>query len=55
MYKVVVAKSRPRLQDKVRALMEKGWQPLGGVAVERDPVIGKRRAFFQAMVKTRSA
>ena len=55
MYKVVVARSRLRLQDKVRALMDKGWQPLGGVAVERDPLIEKRRTFFQAMVKTRPA
>lgn len=52
-YRIVVARSRPRLEDKVRALLPRGWQPLGGVAVERDPVREKGRRFYQGMVKMR--
>jgi hypothetical protein len=46
-YRIVWAELRSDIEDKVRFLMESGWQPLGGVALDGKP----NGVFYQAMVK----
>jgi hypothetical protein len=49
-YKILVAIDVPGLEDKVKELLAKGWEPLGGVAVKPfDTMHG--RCLYQAMVK----
>ena len=48
-YHLVEAKSAAQLQDKVQSLIEKGWQPQGGVCVAT--YAAGAWWYYQAMVK----
>ena len=46
-YRIVWAVLRTDIEEKVRLLMESGWEPTGGVALDTKP----NCVFYQAMVK----
>lgn len=46
-YKLLYADKPNELQTAVREALAKGWQPQGGVQVER---VGYNHGFYQAMV-----
>jgi hypothetical protein len=50
-YRIIAAKSRKRLEEKVNGSIQEEWRPIGGVVVERDRAIKRRRTFYQGVVK----
>ncbi len=54
-YTIVDAPSIEVLTDRVNILLEKGWRPQGGVAVQYGANGHTRPDFFQAMVTDQSS
>lgn len=52
-YAILSAENPAALTDSVSAYLEEGWEPLGGLAVDRTTSGGAR--FFQALAKQESS